>query len=223
MNDLKLVIFDLDGTLIDTVSLFVGSISTVFESMGQPIPDEKLIRSISGLGMQIGLRRIAPDLNEADTEKLIQMYREEYLKRATQSMQEGLFPGAIEALNQLHKREDVVLAVATGKPLINTNRVLEAHKVKGLFTSIHTPDTNIAKPNPDMIVTAMGIVDVTPQRTVMIGDTTHDMEMSVAAGVKALGVDWGYHQPDELNKAGADVIVSDFDQMITAIDSLLEH
>lgn len=223
MSDLKLVIFDLDGTLIDTVSLFIDSISSVFKGMGQPVPSEKRIRSISGLGMQIGLRRIAPNLSEAEAVELIQLYRQEYLARATKSMQEGLFPGAIEALNSLHGRDEFVMAVATGKPLVNTNRVLEAHKVKGLFTSIHTPDTNIAKPNPDMIITAMGIVDVAPSHTVMIGDTTHDMEMSVAAGVKALGVDWGYHQPDELNEAGADVIVSDFDQMITAIDSLLEQ
>lgn len=223
MSDLKLVVFDLDGTLIDTVSLFIGSISAVLEAMDLPIPEEKTIRSVSGLGMQVGIRRIAPSLDASDIEDLIARYREESLARASQSMQEALFTGAPEALNKLHGRDDIVMAVATGKALVSTNRVLELHKIRNLFTSIHTPDTNIAKPNPDMIMDAMSIVDVAPARTVMVGDTTHDMEMSVAAGVKALGVNWGYHQPDELIEAGADVIVKDFDQMVIAIDSLLEQ
>ncbi|MCF6302960.1 MAG: HAD-IA family hydrolase [Devosiaceae bacterium] len=222
MSALKLVIFDLDGTLIDTVALFVGAITSVFERVGEPVPEEKAIRSISGLGAQAGVRHIAPGADDARINELIGLYREEYLARATQSMREALFPGALQALNTLHGRDEYVLAVATGKPLASTNRVLDAHQVKGLFTSIQTPDTNIAKPDPDMILTAMGIVDVVPEKTIMIGDTTHDMNMSVAAGVKALGVDWGYHQPEELNAAGADMIVRDFDQMINAIDKLLE-
>ena len=223
MSELKLVVFDLDGTLIDTVSLFVGSITSVLQGMGQPVPDEKTIRSVSGLGMQVGVRRLAPGLDEDGIDTLIARYRAEALARASQSMQEALFPGALEALNTLHAREEIVMAVATGKALSSTQRVLELHQIKGLFTSIHTPDTNQAKPSPDMIMDAMGIVDVPPDRTVMIGDTTHDMEMSVAAGVKALGVDWGYHQPQELREAGADIIVSDFEKMLGAIDSLLEQ
>jgi len=218
----KLVIFDLDGTLIDTEALFIGSISSVLKTMGQPIPDEKVIRSTSGLGMHVGLRRIAPDLDETRIEELIRLYRKEALARATKSMQESLFSGIVETLNMLHGRDDIVMAVATGKASVSTNRVLELHQITSLFTSIHTPDTNTAKPSPDMILNAMGIVDASPTRTVMIGDTTHDMEMSRNAGVHALGVSWGYHEPEELLASGAHMIIDEVDQMIGAIDQLLD-
>lgn len=216
----KLVIFDLDGTLIDTVSLFISSISSVLETMGQPVPEERVIRSISGLGFQIGLRRIAPGLEESRIDELISLYQREVLSRTKISRQEELFTGALDALHNLHGRDDFVMAVATGKAAASTNRVLDFHQLKGLFTSIHTPDTNLAKPNPDMIFNAMNIVDVAPERTVMIGDTTHDMEMARNAGVHALGVTWGYHEPDELEAAGAHLIIDEMDQLIGAIEQL---
>ena len=222
MSGMKLVIFDLDGTLIDTVSLFVDTIRSVLETIGEPVPDEKTIRSISGLGVQVGIRRIAPALDDGKIDGVIELYRKETMARVKKSMQEEFFPGAMEALNILHGRQDIVMAVATGKPMASTNRILELHRVKGLFTSIHTPDTNIAKPDPDMILDAMAIVDVAPQRTVMIGDTTHDMEMAANAGSHGLGVSWGYHDPDELKAAGADMIIDDMDQLMPAIDILLE-
>ncbi len=217
---MKLVVFDLDGTLIDTVSLFIASISCALDKMGQPVPDEKTLRSISGLGMQAGIGRIAPDLGKDEFDELIRRYREESLARASKSRQEELFPGAREVLQNLQEREDFLMAVATGKALDSTERILKHHDIKGLFTSIHTPDTNIAKPHPDMIASAMEIVDADPERTVMIGDTTHDMKMAVAAGVRALGVSWGYHEPDELKGAGADMVIDEMDQLIPAVDRL---
>lgn len=221
MSAQKLVIFDLDGTLIDTVAIFVGTITSVLEVMGQPVPDEKIIRSISGLGVQVGIRRIAPGLNEGQIDELIELYRKEFLARASQSMQEQLFFGAMEALNRLHGRGDIVMAVATGKSGSGTDRVLKSHDILKLFTSVHTPDSNRSKPDPDMVHSAMSIADCTRQNTIMIGDTTHDMEMAVNAGTHALGVSWGYHEPDELKAAGAHLIINEMDQLVGAIDTLL--
>ncbi|VAW23064.1 Similar to phosphoglycolate phosphatase, clustered with ribosomal large subunit pseudouridine synthase C [hydrothermal vent metagenome] len=221
MSEQRLVIFDLDGTLIDTVSLFVGTTSSVFETMGLAVPDEKIIRSVSGLGAQVGVRRIAPDLDDVQIDKFIGLYREEFLARATQSKQEELFCGALEVLNRLHGRDDIVMAVATGKSGSGTDRVLKSHDILQLFTSVHTPDSNRAKPDPDMVHSAMRIVDCLKQNTIMIGDTTHDMEMAVNAGTHALGVSWGYHEPEELKAAGANLIIDEMDQLIPAIDSLL--
>ncbi|MCF6326933.1 MAG: HAD-IA family hydrolase [Devosiaceae bacterium] len=220
MSAQKLIIFDLDGTLIDTVALFVGTTGSVFKSMGLAVPDEKTIRSVSGLGAQVGVRRIAPDLDDAQIDKFIGLYREEFLARAMQSKQEELFLGALEMLNALHGRQDIVMAVATGKSGSGTDRVLKGHDILKLFTSVHTPDTNRAKPDPDMVHSAMGIVDCPKQNTIMIGDTTHDMEMAVNAGTHALGVSWGYHEPDELKAAGAHLIIDEMDQLIPTIDAL---
>jgi len=173
MSAQKLVIFDLDGTLIDTVALFVGTTSSVFETMGLLVPDEKTIRSVSGLGAQVGVRRIAPDLDDAQIDRFIGLYREEFLARAMQSKQEELFSGALEALNRLHGRDDIVMAVATGKSGSGTDRVLKSHDILQLFTSVHTPDSNRAKPDPDMVHSAIGIVDCLKQNTIMIDRGYH--------------------------------------------------
>ncbi len=220
MSAQRLVIFDLDGTLIDTVALVVEAVTSAFVSIGKPVPDEKAIRSISGLGLHEGVRRIAPDAGDELVLELGNLYRREYLAAASASMREALFPGALDTLKALDARNDTLLAVATGKPLKGTNRVLRAHDVLSLFTSLQTPDTNMSKPNPEMIFTAMSAVGADLGQTVMIGDTNHDIEMAVAAGVKSVGVSWGYHPVEELKAAGADLIIDEFAALSTAIDAL---
>ncbi len=220
MSAPRLVIFDLDGTLIDTVALVVEAVTNAFVSVGREVPDEKAIRSISGLGLFEGVRRIAPDADEMLVTELGNLYRREYLAAASASMREALFPGALDMLKALDARNDTLLAVATGKPLVGTKRVLKAHDLLSLFTSLQTPDTNMSKPNPEMIFTAMSAVGAEFSQTVMIGDTNHDMEMAVAAGVKSVGVSWGYHPVEELKVAGADLIVEDFAALNSAIDAL---
>ncbi len=223
MSTPKLVIFDLDGTLIDTVSLFVGSIRAVLADMGQPVPDEKTIRSISGLGLQVGIRRVAPGLDEEGIGELIGRYQRETLARVGRSSQEDLFAGAPELLNELAGRDDMLISVATGKSRAGTDRVLRAHGIAEMFTSIHTPDSNMAKPHPDMILDAMGVAGADRAVTLMIGDTTHDMEMAVAAGVRPIGVNWGYHAQDELLGSGASAMADDFETLLNRIDTLLER
>ncbi len=220
MSAPRLVIFDLDGTLIDTVALVVEAVTNAFVSIGKPVPDEKAIRSISGLGLFDGVRRIAPDADEALVRELGNLYRREYLAAASSTMREALFPGALDTLKALDARNDTLLAVATGKPLAGTNRVLKAHDLLSLFTSLQTPDTNMSKPNPEMIFTAVSVAGAELGQTVMIGDTNHDIEMAVAAGVKSVGVSWGYHPVEELKAAGADLIIDDFAALNSAIDAL---
>ncbi len=223
MSAPRLVIFDLDGTLIDTVALVVEAVTNAFVSVGREGPDEKAIRSISGLGLFEGVRRIAPDADEMLVTELGNLYRREYLAAASASMREALFPGALDMLKALDARNDTLLAVATGKPLVGTKRVLKAHDLLSLFTSLQTPDTNMSKPNPEMIFTAMSVVGADPEQTVMIGDTNHDIDMALAAGVKSVGVSWGYHPIDELRAAGADMIIDDFSALSDAIEKLVEN
>lgn len=222
MNKKRLVIFDLDGTLIDTVALVVSSFSFAFEQLEMALPDEKSIRSISGLSLDVAIKRLAPGAKDHILEKLVAVYRGEYIKKTGMSMREPLFAGAHKALDELNRRDDVLMAVATGKPMRGVNRVMQAHDLRVYFTSLQTPDHNISKPDPDMINTAMAVVGAQRGQTVMIGDTSHDMEMALNAKVKAIGVDWGYHEADALRTAGAGIVVSDFRQLLTAVDEMTE-
>lgn len=218
----KLVIFDLDGTLIDTVVLVVEAFTNAFQSAGIVVPDAKTIRSISGLRLDIAVKRLAPNASESALTNIHEAYREAYLSSAKASNREELFEGVKEALLTLEARNDLELAVATGKPLRGVNRVVDAHELHGMFTSLQTPDTCISKPHPEMVEVAMGVVSAKPMTTVMIGDTTHDMEMARNGGVHALGVSWGYHEPEELLASGAHMIIDEVDQLIGAVDKLLD-
>jgi phosphoglycolate phosphatase len=113
-------------------------------------------------------------------------------------------------------------AVATGKGYNSAVTLLERHEIISRFHSIQTPDHNRGKPDPQMIETAMDRAGIGRQATVMIGDTVHDMRMARAAGVRALGVAWGYHEVAELHDAGAHLVINSFDNLDNAIDSLLE-
>ena len=218
---MKLVIFDMDGTIVDSVALLIEAVNAAFDGLGQAIPEDKVIRSISGLNLDIGMSILAPDADDARVFELAASYKNEYLSRVTATLREPLFPGADDVLNALAKRDDTLLAVATGKESRGAHRVLNTHDLVPLFTSIQTPDTNLSKPNPEMIYSAMSAVGVEKMRTVMIGDTNHDIEMAVNAGVPSIGVSWGFHEVDELEAAGAHAIIDDYGDMIETIDRLL--
>ncbi len=218
---MRLIVFDVDGTLIDSVALIVETVTAALTALDEPVPDETTIRSMSGLTLDIAMTRVAPHASPERIQAIAARYREEYRARAIGSGREPLFPGARAALDSLVARDDTLLAVATGKGRAGAERLLADHGLSDYFTSIQTPDTNPSKPNPDMIVSAMDMVGAGRHETVMIGDTNHDMEMAVAAGVKAIGVRWGYHEVDDLTRAGADTIIEHFDELAGTIDRLL--
>jgi phosphoglycolate phosphatase len=217
---LRLVVFDMDGTLIDSVALIVETVAAAFEATGEYVPDDRSIRSISGLTLDIALQRLAPTADPDRLVLLMDRYRSEYRARA--GGREPLFPGAMAALDRLRADPDTALAVATGKGLKGARRLLALHGIESYFSSVQTPDDNPSKPNPQMILSAIATVGGTARETVMIGDTNHDMEMARAAGVPAIGVAWGYHPPAELLAAGADLVLDQFDQLDAAIKTLLE-
>ena len=218
MTEQKLIIFDLDGTLVDTVALVVNSMNLAFEELGHITPTEEEIRSISGLRLDIAINQLAPDLDENQTSIIGEKYRQIYLSSASSSNQEALFVGALDALEELNRRNDMLLAIATGKPLLSTKRILQAHNIIDIFTSLQTPDNNASKPNPEMIFSAMSVVGAQRDNIIMIGDTTHDMNMANAADVKSIGVGWGYHTKQDLLSSGASTYIDRFDDLIDTID-----
>jgi phosphoglycolate phosphatase len=220
---LKLVVFDMDGTLIDTEALIAEHMATTFLGAGLTPPTLAQSRRVIGLSLPIALARLAHSDDAVLIDKLVNDYKAHYRASIlTEGNREGLFPGTLEALNALRARDDVVLGIATGKGLNGVHRILELHGLTDYFVTLQTPDHNPSKPHPGMLETAMRETGATAEQTVMIGDTTFDIEMGVAAGCKTIGVTWGYHEPRELIAVGADTMIDRYDQLAGAIDKLLD-
>jgi phosphoglycolate phosphatase len=216
----RLIIFDLDGTLIDSVALIVETVTEAFSSVGHAVPSEQQIRAISGITAHEAMAILAPGAEPARVQNILESYRRAYRARAGRS-REQLFDGALAALDRLQLDPHTILAVATGKGYQGAITLLEEHGIVDRFHSVQTPDHNRGKPDPQMIETAMKRAGVERSRTAMIGDTVHDMRMARAAGVGAIGVAWGYHRVSELQDAGADVVIQRFDELDGAVARLI--
>ena len=217
---MRLVIFDLDGTLIDSEALIVATVTEAFQAVNEPVPDENAIRAISGITARDALAMLAPKADPARVDVLLESYASHYRARSAAS-REPLFAGALEALDRLQAMPETILAVATGKGYTGAVTLLEHHGIVGRFNSIETPTHNRGKPDPEMIEVAMRKAGVDAGHTVMVGDTVHDMHMAKAAGVRAIGVAWGYHEIEDLRDAGADMVLRTFSELDARIDDLV--
>ncbi|MEK9671461.1 MAG: HAD-IA family hydrolase [Rhodospirillaceae bacterium] len=219
----RLVIFDCDGTLVDSQDSIVRSMRAAFEGQGMTPPAAEAVRRIVGLPLVMGIRLLAgPEATEAQTEILADGYRHALrgLRQAGQ-IHDPLYPGTREALAEL-SRAGWLMAVATGKGNQGLRLTLETHGLSDYFLSLQTADGNPGKPHPSMILNAIADTGARPESTVMVGDTTFDMEMSRNAGTLAIGVAWGYHGLDELAAAGAASVIGDFADLVPQIHHLLE-
>lgn len=220
---MTLVMFDMDGTLIDTEALIAEHMAATFVGAGLQPPTPAESRRVIGLSLPIALARLANNDDPAVVDRLVTDYRTNFHASLLQAGdREPMFPGALEALHRLHARDDVSLGIATGKGLKGVHRFLEHRGVSEYFVTLQTPDHNPSKPNPGMLLRAMAETGATPAETIMVGDTTFDIEMGKAAGAKAIGVTWGYHDPAELIAAGADIMIDHYSELDAAIEKLVE-
>lgn len=219
---MRLIVFDVDGTLVDSAGLIVETAQRAFAEEGLAVPDPDFVREGIGLSLFDALHRLAPDADLVTVERLVQAYRRHYQAGVADARQrEPLFEGTEVTLRGLHAQPDTLLAIATGKAFKGVERLLSVHGLTDLFVSIQTPDHNPSKPHPGMLRRAMAETGADIAGLVMIGDSTYDMEMARAIGAAAIGVTWGYHAPDALTGAGARRIVSRFGELPAAIDALL--
>jgi len=215
--------FDMDGTLIDTQSLIAEHMATAFETVGLAAPPPHEVRRIIGLSLPIAMARLAGSEDQSLIAALCEHYKEHYRASLLVSAdREPLFPGARAALDRLKARPEALLGIATGKGLAGVERILGNHALGGHFITLQTPDHNPSKPHPGMLLRAMAETGSDKSETVMVGDTTFDMELAKAAGAAAIGVTWGYHESEELVSAGADVLIDSYDDLDAAIHQLLE-
>jgi len=193
-NRFELLVFDWDGTLMDSAGAIIASIQLSCSDLGLPVPERERAAHVIGLGLKDALSYAVPELPTRDYGKLAERYRHHYLARDPDI---ELFPGVREMLVAL-KEKGHLLAVATGKSRAGLERVLEATQLKQYFDSSRCADETHSKPHPAMLQELMQELLVAPEATLMIGDTGHDLQMAVSAGVAALAVSYGAHARDSL-------------------------
>lgn len=221
MTDLKLVIFDVDGTLVDSQGLIVVSMTAAFEQIGMAAPSRDAIKSIVGLSLEEGMAVLVPEAGASEHVRLAEAYRRAYFEQREargSAATSPFYEGAREVLDQLRADDWTLLAIATGKSKRGVDKLIEGHGLEGYFASAQCSDFHPSKPHPSMIQTALSETGVDAVNAVMVGDTTFDMDMAKAAGVKAIGVSWGYHDAATLN---ADVLIDSFAELPAAIQNLL--
>ena len=213
MTSPPLAIWDVDGTLVDSRETIAWCMAEGFARQGLPRPSYDQTRRIVGLTLQTAIETMTPGLDPAVQRAITADYRAAFQElHADPAYREPLYPGAAELLARLTEagwRQ----AVATGKSRKGLDRVVAANGWSERFVSLHCYDDGPGKPDPAMVLAALASTDTPPERAVMIGDTSHDMGMGRAAGVRALGVTWGFHTADELREGGADAVVDTFTQL----------
>jgi phosphoglycolate phosphatase len=205
---LRLAIFDCDGTLVDSQADIIHAMEASFAAHGLPAPPQAEIRRIVGLSLHEALRMLHPDLEEATRASLVSGYKDAFrARRAAGAVDEPLYDGIAGLIADLDAA-GWLLGVATGKSDRGLAHCLERHGLTRHFVTLQTADRHPSKPDPSMIEACLDATRAQPQHTVMIGDTTYDMAMAVNAGVRAIGVDWGYHPPADLLAAGASAVAT---------------
>lgn len=190
----KLIVFDWDGTLSDSTVIIAEAIQNACRDVGVPVPDTLSARFVIGLGLADAMRTVAPGLPVHRHSELAAHYREHYLAHEDDI---PLFPGAADLLDELDTN-GYMLAVATGKTRVGLDRVLSKSGLAPRFHATRCADEGLPKPHPDMLLHLMDRLSVAPRDTLMIGDTTHDLELARNAGVAGLAVAYGAHEPDGL-------------------------
>ncbi|WP_303785489.1 HAD-IA family hydrolase [Azovibrio restrictus] len=189
-----LIVFDWDGTLMDSAAAIVHAIQAASRDLGLPEPEEHRARHVIGLGLTDALQRAVPDLPEQEYPRMVERYRHHYLSRDHELT---LFAGVREMMDELERR-GFRLAVATGKSRLGLDRALAHSGLGEYFHALRCADQCHSKPHPQMLEELMAELGVPPERTLMIGDTTHDLQMAKNAGTGGLGVSYGAHPPEAL-------------------------
>jgi len=219
---LRLVIFDVDGTLIDSQAHILAAMARAFDGVGLPVPDRGAVLGVVGLSLPVLVDQLAPAADATTQARIIEGYKQGFadLRTEGEAGMSPLYPGARAALDALAGRGDILLAVATGKSRRGMAHVIEMHRLEGVFHSVQTADDHPSKPSPEMIRACLMETGVDGRDAAILGDTAFDMEMGRNAGVHPIGVAWGYHNRKRLFQAGAADLLEDFSAMMPCLDRI---
>ena len=221
-SSLKLVVFDFDGTLVDSQGGIIAAMTEAFRSTGLEDPAPSAVRRVVGLSLTTAIGELMPGAEMGTVAAVAERYRDAFLAlRSRPDFHEPLFPGARAALEALD-RPEVLLGIATGKARRGLLSSLERHDLAGHFVTLKTADDGPGKPHPGILESAMAEVGVGSEDTVMVGDTIFDIQMACNAQARSLGVSWGYHGAAELSAAGAADVIDSFEDLLPALQALDE-
>lgn len=222
MAELKLVVFDVDGTLVDSQDDIVSAMVTTFEAIDEPVPSRGEILGIVGLSLHAAFEKLAPALYSKHGETLVEGYKASFmtsrkLRNSTESS--PLYSGALEAIERLHAQDHILLGIATGKSRRGLDHLLDAHDLRRFFVTTQVADDHPSKPHPSMLEQCLYDSGVGAQHAVMIGDTSYDMDMAANASIASIGVSWGYHTPEML-QVRANLLIDDYADLDAALDEI---
>jgi len=203
------VIFDWDGTLMDSTHSIVSSIQGACRDVGLPEPSDEQARWVIGLSLESALYRAVPDLGADQLPRFLECYRKRFLQLDGRIR---FFDGIPEMLTGL-RRSKVLLGVATGKSRAGLDRILTAQSWHDRFDATRCADESQGKPHPAMLLELMDTLSLEPEQVLMVGDTTHDVHMAANAGVDSLAVSYGAHDARTLAEAAPTVMVDSVPQM----------
>ena len=218
----RLAVFDVDGTLIDSQHNIVAAMTLAFRAHRLDDPRPEAVRRIIGLSLVEAVARLLPDQDGDCHVRVAHSYKDAFMDlRSRREHSELLFPGAAVALATLAER-GWLLGVATGKSRRGLDAMIERHGFQGMFVTRQTADDHPGKPHPGMLLRALEETGVEANGAVMVGDTTYDILMGRNARVHAAGVSWGYHAPEELVAAGAEIMIDNYGELPASVGRLVE-
>jgi phosphoglycolate phosphatase len=218
----KLILFDLDGTLVDGQYSIRATFDAIFPQFGYAKPDAAAVRSVVGRSLPYAIADLLGA--EAPAHEMAEAYKLHFHQmRATEGYREELYPDVDATMRRLAKRNDLVLGTATGKALRGINWMIEKNGWHGFFTTMQASDTAASKPSPEMVENACRETGIAPADTIVFGDSIFDMQMAVSGGARAIGVSYGYGEPDALVSAGAEKIIHGFNEVEQVIAAIQER
>lgn len=220
---LRLVVFDVDGTLVDSRAHIIDAMEDAFANVGIAAPSREAVLHGVGLSLPELMAQLAPEQSASIHQALAEGYKSASFARhmsAGETAKAAFFPGIRDVLDILKSDDFTLMATATGMSRRGLDRIIAQHGLEGYFQSTQVADTHPSKPHPSMLYAALNETGVSPENAVMIGDTSYDMVMAKAAGTRAVGVTWGNHPAEYLSEA--DVIVDTTDALMAALMTWIE-
>ncbi len=214
-----LVLFDLDGTLVDGQHSIYATFAAIFPRFGYTPPTRAEVRTVIGRSLPQAIGDLLGE--DAPVLPMTEAYKQHFhAMRSDDGYTEALYDDVDEVIRRLAGREDILLGTATGKALRGIRWMIDRNGWHGFFATLQGADTAASKPSPEMVLNACRETGVEPADVVVFGDSIYDMQMAASAGAAAIGVSWGYGEPDDLLRAGARRIIHRFRDVEQAIADL---